>query len=164
MRLTHTRMQLMMGFVGGLMMGVAILHLLPHAVVQTGSLDYAAWSCMLGLLAMFLTIRVFNVHQHGPVSEPDGDEAASSHHEHQHQHAHHDCTAPRGTAGRRQASLQLVRVVPRPGHSLADRRRGRGGQRGGRGESRFHVGITGQSARSSRSCSTSRSIRCRSRP
>ena len=38
MRLTHTRMQLMMSFVGGLMLGVAILHLLPHAVVQTGSL------------------------------------------------------------------------------------------------------------------------------
>ncbi len=67
MRLTHTRMQLMMSFVGGLMLGVAILHLLPHAVVQTGSLDYAAWSCILGLLTMFLIIRVFNVHQHGPV-------------------------------------------------------------------------------------------------
>ena len=68
MRLTHTRMQLMMSFVGGLMLGVAILHMLPHAFVQTDSLDYAAWSCMLGLLTMFLTIRVFNVHQHGPAA------------------------------------------------------------------------------------------------
>jgi zinc and cadmium transporter len=80
----------MMGFVGGLMMGVAILHLLPHAVVQSGSLDYAAWSCMLGLLTMFLTIRVFNVHQHGPVAEHGGEEAAAPHH----QHAHHDCEHP----------------------------------------------------------------------
>jgi zinc and cadmium transporter len=74
-RLTHTRMQLMMSFVGGLMMGVALLHLLPHAVVETNSLDYAAWACVLGLLAMFLTIRVSHVHQHGPVAEgvPDAE-------------------------------------------------------------------------------------------
>jgi len=89
-RLTHTRMQLMMSLVGGLMMGVALLHLLPHAVVETGSLDYAAWSCTLGLLAMFLTIRVFQVHQHGPVQE-------NEHGDHKHDappHAHHDCEHP----------------------------------------------------------------------
>jgi zinc and cadmium transporter len=66
MRVTHTRMQLMMSFVGGLMMGVALLHLLPHAVLEANSLDYAAWSSVLGLLAMFLTIRVFEVHHHAP--------------------------------------------------------------------------------------------------
>jgi zinc and cadmium transporter len=98
-RLTHTRMQLMMSFVGGLMLGVAILHLLPHAVVQTGNLDYAAWSCILGLLAMFLTIRVFNVHQHGPVAEMDenGHETKAHLHDHDHahhDHAHHDCQHP----------------------------------------------------------------------
>ncbi len=89
MRLTHTRMQLMMSLVGGLMMGVALLHLLPHAAVETDSLDYAAWSCTLGLLAMFLTIRVFQVHQHGPplevVAEKTHDECT---------HAHHDCEHP----------------------------------------------------------------------
>ncbi|MHB0955118.1 MAG: ZIP family metal transporter [Pirellulaceae bacterium] len=90
MQLTHTRMQLMMSFVGGLMMGVAILHLLPHAVVQTESLDYAAWSCILGLLTMFLTIRVFNVHQHGPIMEPGEKQSASP----QHLHAHDDCKHP----------------------------------------------------------------------
>ncbi len=60
-------------------MGVALLHLLPHAVVETNSLDYAAWSCMLGLLAMFLTIRVFHVHQHGPVQEQGEHEAHAVH-------------------------------------------------------------------------------------
>ena len=97
-RLTHTRMQLMMSFVGGLMLGVAILHLLPHAVVQTGNLDYAAWSCILGLLAMFLIIRVFNIHQHGPVAEAEEDDhGLSGHphdHGHDHDHAHHDCRHP----------------------------------------------------------------------
>ncbi len=74
-RLTHTRMQLMMSLVGGLMMGVATLHMLPHAVVECNSLDYAAWSCTLGLLAMFLTIRVFHVHQHGPPQHQHQDHA-----------------------------------------------------------------------------------------
>ncbi len=64
--LTHTRMQLMMSLVGGLMIGVAVLHLLPHAVVETGSMDLAASACLFGLVAMFLTIRVFPVHQHCP--------------------------------------------------------------------------------------------------
>jgi zinc and cadmium transporter len=61
-------------------------------VVETNSLDYAAWSCMLGLLAMFLTIRVFHVHQHGPVQEDGehGAKAAAS----ECSHAHHDCEHP----------------------------------------------------------------------
>ena len=89
MRLTHTRMQLMMSLVGGLMMGVALLHLLPHSIVETNSLDYAAWSCMLGLLTMFLTIRVFNIHQHGPAPGTLEDESLGHH-----THSHHDCEHP----------------------------------------------------------------------
>lgn len=97
-RLTHTRVQMMMSFVGGFMLGIAILHLLPHAAVETGSLDYAAWSCVLGLLTMFLTIRVFNVHQHGSLVESDTAETGHDHaHHHAHlhaHHAHHDCCHP----------------------------------------------------------------------
>lgn len=81
MRLTHTRMQLMLSLVGGLMIGVALLHLLPHAVVETESLDIASSACLIGLLAMFLTIRVFPVHQHCP----DHADARAVHHaEHGH--------------------------------------------------------------------------------
>ena len=36
LRLTHTRMQVIMSFVGGLVLGVALLHLLPHSVAETG--------------------------------------------------------------------------------------------------------------------------------
>ena len=90
MRLTHTRMQMMMSFVGGLMMAVALLHLLPHAVMETGSLNYASSSAMLGLLAIFFMIRVFHVHQHAP-GEPHGQPAleASADPDHLcHHHAH----------------------------------------------------------------------------
>ena len=78
--LTHRHMQLLMSFVGGLMLGVAILHLLPHSVAQQGSIDGVAGWILAGLLTMFLLIRVFHVHahEHGDVSDVVAD----------HQHAH----------------------------------------------------------------------------
>ena len=64
-RLTHTRVQLMMSFVGGLMLGVGLVHLLPHAVAELGSVDRAVSWTMFGLLAMFFLIRMFHFHEHG---------------------------------------------------------------------------------------------------
>lgn len=101
-RLTHRRMQLMMSLVGGLMLGVALLHLLPHSVAEQGSIDRAMLWTLAGLLTMFLLIRVFHVHahEHGDVSDATGH--AHGHHEahghardhshgQSHDHAHHDC-------------------------------------------------------------------------
>jgi len=70
LRLTHTRMQLIMSFVGGLILAVALLHLLPHAAAETESVDQAVWAALTGLLTMFFLIRTFHVHQHGPVDVP----------------------------------------------------------------------------------------------
>src|SRR6185436_13468791 len=80
-KLTHRRMQFMMSFVGGLMLGVALLHLLPHAVAMGAPMDTIAWWTLGGLLAMFLLIRVFHVHahEHGEDAEED----------HEHDHDHH---------------------------------------------------------------------------
>src|SRR5262245_58742021 len=63
-KLTHRRMQMMMSFVGGLMLGVALLHLIPHSVHEQGSVDRTAIWVLAGLLVMFLLIRVFHVHAH----------------------------------------------------------------------------------------------------
>ena len=41
-RLTHTRMQVATSFVAGLMLGVGVLHLLPHSWQQTESIDRTA--------------------------------------------------------------------------------------------------------------------------
>ncbi|HZN34687.1 MAG TPA: ZIP family metal transporter [Pirellulaceae bacterium] len=95
-RLTHRQMQLVMSFVGGLMLGVAVLHLLPHSVAEQGSVDRAAAWTLGGLLTMFLLIRVFHVHAHEHGDAGDVlDEHRHTHdhegpcsHEHQHQHAH----------------------------------------------------------------------------
>ncbi len=100
MRLTHMRMQLTMSFVAGLMLGVALLHLLPHAAAELGSFDRACIATLTGLLAMFFLIRVFHIHHHDTAEEEDPEcgaesetsgEAASHHscdHDHDHEHAH----------------------------------------------------------------------------
>jgi zinc and cadmium transporter len=83
-RLTHVRMQVIMSLVAGLMLGVAMLHLLPEASRRLPSLQWAVGWTLTGLLVTFLLIRMFHFHQHGEV---EGDEP--SHHEH-HDHDHGD--------------------------------------------------------------------------
>ena len=68
LKLTHTGMQLTMSLVGGLMLGIAIFQLLPHAVTQAG-IDPAAYALAAGLLGMFLLIRAFHFHAHDAAVE-----------------------------------------------------------------------------------------------
>jgi zinc and cadmium transporter len=67
-KLTHTGMQKMVSFVGGLMLGIGVFHMLPHALVELGEdgLDVAAYGMMAGLIIMFLMLRLFHFHHHGP--------------------------------------------------------------------------------------------------
>lgn len=90
LRMTHTRMQVVMSFVAGLMLGVACYHLLPHAI-QTlpseGAVDRAVWWLMIGLLFMFVLLRSFHFHQHDLAE--DGDCSHNDHgDEHSHDHSH----------------------------------------------------------------------------
>ena len=68
MKLTHTRLQLMMSFVSGLMLGVSLLHMLPHAAAQV-ELERAVPWMLAGVLTMFVLIRAFHIHQHGTDAE-----------------------------------------------------------------------------------------------
>ena len=68
-RLTHTRMQVSMSLCGGLMLGIGLLHMLPHAFAALGSIDRAVLWMLVGLVAMFFLIRAFHFHQH-EVAEP----------------------------------------------------------------------------------------------
>ncbi|NQV25919.1 MAG: ZIP family metal transporter [Rhodopirellula sp.] len=101
-RLSHLRMQLLMSLVGGMMIGVACLHLLPQAIWQLNDLAWLSGSLLIGVLCMLFLLRFGHVHHHG--------EAASSHadcghiprdllsdsvphthdHDHDHSHDHHD--------------------------------------------------------------------------
>jgi zinc and cadmium transporter len=74
-RLTHTRMQLATSFVAGLMLGVGLLHLLPHALHETGSIDRCAYWLLAGFLTMFLIQRFFYYHHHDVPAEAPEDHA-----------------------------------------------------------------------------------------
>jgi zinc and cadmium transporter len=80
-RLTHVRMQLVLSFVGGMMLGVGLLHMLPHSYVELGSLDASLVWLLGGLLGMFLLIRAFHFHEHPHDEHP---------HE-EHPHDEHSC-------------------------------------------------------------------------
>jgi zinc and cadmium transporter len=85
-RLTHRHMQLAMSTVGGFMLGIALLHLIPHSYAELGNLDLTVGWTLAGLLAMFLLIRVFHVHAH---------EHGDATHEHGREHQPHaDCEHP----------------------------------------------------------------------
>lgn len=86
-QMTHTRTQLVMSFVSGLMLGVAFYHLLPHSAAMAGgpaATDLAVWWLMIGLVAMLLLLRMFHFHQHDFSGEGD------PHHDHHHGHEHRD--------------------------------------------------------------------------
>ena len=74
LRMTHLRTQLLMSFVGGLMLGIAALHLMPHAAETLGSTGLAGIGMLAGIVAMFLLMRLFHPHQHGAaMPTPEGD-------------------------------------------------------------------------------------------
>jgi zinc and cadmium transporter len=63
--LTHTRLQTAISFIAGLMLGMALLHLIPHAIEETHSVDRAVAWALGGFLVMFFLQRAFHYHQHG---------------------------------------------------------------------------------------------------
>ncbi|HUG93168.1 MAG TPA: ZIP family metal transporter, partial [Planctomycetaceae bacterium] len=101
-RLTHVRTQVLVSFVAGLMLGIAFLHLLPHAVAEIGrsevlsldgevhALDRAVRWTLGGFLAMFFLIRAFHFHHHGDIELPAN--------VHQHDHAGCDVQSHAGRA------------------------------------------------------------------
>jgi zinc and cadmium transporter len=113
-KMTHTRTQLVMSGVSGLMLAVAFYHLLPHSVALVGGMqgvDTSVWWLMIGLVVMLLLLRVFHFHQHDfsheaeaqhdhhmPLAQVHAHAHAYTHehiherehgHEHTHDHTHH---------------------------------------------------------------------------
>jgi zinc and cadmium transporter len=85
-RLTHRRMQLAVSLVAGVMLGVGLLHLLPHALIEApDALDAIfAWT-LLGFLTMFFIERFFCYHHHEvPQVEPTAEADEGSCHENDH--------------------------------------------------------------------------------
>jgi zinc and cadmium transporter len=94
-QLTHRWMQFAVSFVAGVMLGVAVLHMLPHAIgeavaasaaSQTSAVQSTMISLLAGMLAMFFIERFFSYHHH----DAPTDETHDHHHSHDHDHSHED--------------------------------------------------------------------------
>jgi zinc and cadmium transporter len=110
-QLTHRWMQFAVSFVAGVMLGIGVLHMLPHAIVEaaaaamslaTSANDPAALaaangeavrgtmiSLLAGMLAMFFIERFFSYHHHDVPVDEDVHEAESDVHSHAHEHSDH---------------------------------------------------------------------------
>ena len=97
-RLTHRWMEFAVSFVAGVMLGVGLLHMLPHALSQvaasssdpSGNVVTVMLWLLLGLLAMFFIERFFCYHHHGV---EDGKIVSEHDHAHDNSHEHgHDIT------------------------------------------------------------------------
>jgi zinc and cadmium transporter len=106
-KLTHRWMEFAVSFVAGLMLGVALLHMLPHAILDAVAVggpnaERAVMTMMFstlgGFLTMFFIERFFCYHHHDVPLDIDEEEhlvhdATCGHHHHEHDHeAHHDLT------------------------------------------------------------------------
>ncbi len=122
--LTHTRLQVAVSFVAGLMLGIALLHFLPDADAQLHSLDRTVDWLLGGFLTMFFVQRFFHFHHH---DLPEGDPEDGCEHDHSDQ-AHEQSHLDRGEHEHAhtladQSAQQLSWVGPvlgLPLHSLLD--------------------------------------------
>lgn len=100
-RLTHRGMQVAVSFVAAMMLGVGLLHMLPHAMIEARAtqpdspgveFNVMLWA-LAGWLTMFFIERFFCFHHHDVETD-----AAGGLHEHEepceraHHHHHHDVT------------------------------------------------------------------------
>ncbi|MEM1445816.1 MAG: ZIP family metal transporter [Planctomycetota bacterium] len=65
LKLTHTGMQTLMSAVAGFMFGVAVLHMLGHALPVAATKPVLYW-LITGFVVMFFTQRFFAFHTHDP--------------------------------------------------------------------------------------------------
>lgn len=87
-QLTHTRMQTIVSFVGGLMLGTAVFHMIPHAFTQLRHIDQTMMWTMCGIVLMFFLIRTFHFHNHGIAEEAQEDACDPCGQDHSHSHIH----------------------------------------------------------------------------
>ncbi len=79
-QITHARLQMVLSFGAGLILGVAAYHLLPHALAQISgheAVEIAVWWMMAGMLATLMLLFFLDFHEHD----------FSDEHKHLHDHA-----------------------------------------------------------------------------
>lgn len=91
-RLGHRPMQVLLSLTGGILLGVGLLHLLPHASLALAAgaaggagVEAAAGWAVVGFFAMFLLERAFHGHAHHDACDHEGTDSHG--HDHRHDHA-----------------------------------------------------------------------------
>jgi len=90
--LTHRWMQIALSFVAGVMLGVGLLHLLPHSFEELsesgepGQIDITTAWVLFGFMLMFFLERFFHFHHHDAPDEPIADEHEGQDHAHDDAH------------------------------------------------------------------------------
>ena len=85
--LGHRPMQVLLSFTGGVLLGVGMLHLLPHAWMQLGrDLDTTMAWALGGFFLMFLLERAFHAHAHHTPDDGCCDHGHDDDHAHGHDH------------------------------------------------------------------------------
>jgi zinc and cadmium transporter len=95
-KLTHRRIQMTMSLVSGVMLGVALLHLLPHAIHVLEHVELALRICLVGLMFMFFMVRMFHFHQHDLAIDTEYDHPKKELCDHEHDHHHVHCESHDG--------------------------------------------------------------------
>ncbi|MFM7130843.1 MAG: ZIP family metal transporter [bacterium] len=95
---THIRMQIYLSFSAGVMLGSALLHMLPEAA-EIGGPGVVPWA-LPGLLTLFMIERFFSFHHHEIEDEKTDKQASvpdlSHHHDHTCGHHHDHGVIPAG--------------------------------------------------------------------
>lgn len=88
--LGHRATQVLLSFTGGVLLGVGLLHLLPHAAMALGGdIEATMGWALIGFFVMFLLERAFHAHAHQAA------ESACDHDHGGHHHHHHATPATR---------------------------------------------------------------------
>lgn len=95
-KLDHRRIQLTLSLVSGVMLGVALLHLLPHSIYVLKSVELAFGVCLIGLLFMFFMVRMFHFHQHDLAVDLEHEHVQKELCDHEHDHHHVHCSGHDG--------------------------------------------------------------------
>lgn len=90
----HRRMQVLLSLTGGVLLGVGLLHLLPHAFLQLDrQIDTTMLWVLTGFFLMFLLERAFHGHSHHTADGGDDGHNCDHGHDHDHHHGHTDAHA-----------------------------------------------------------------------
>jgi zinc and cadmium transporter len=81
-QLTHRRMQVAISFVSGVVLGIGLLHLVPHSFLILRSIDATVLWVLAGILFMFFLERFFHFHHHDAPDEASAELLADDHHAH----------------------------------------------------------------------------------